>query len=608
MKSYSLHHIYVVAANAFRRFPMALICAVLATASALYLIDFKGNEDELSAVVQLVMTFALGMISYIGLAVFAQRYTMRQTTVFYFHVIVAALMIYYYYSLPDTFTVKALARFVLLFLAAHLGVSFAPFMVTTEVNGFWQFNKSLFIRFLTGGLYSGVLFGGLSIALLAIDNLFSVDIAPEVYLRMFCVIAGVFNTWFFLSGMPPRILSLETVTEYPKGLRVFTQYVLMPLVVIYLLILYVYGAKIIFTMVWPRGIVSYLIIGFSALGILALLLVWPLRDDDHYAWIRSYTRRFFIAIFPLIILLSMAIGRRVIEYGVTENRYFLIILALWLLVVAVYFLLSHRKHIKFIPLSLFFAALLSGYGPWNAFSVSEDSQHSRLVKLLSKNNILKDGKVAKIDFSIPTDDQVEISSIVSYMIEVHGLPSIQDLFAVNLIAATNNTAKVSSSFKAGRVMDLMGLDYKTQYIDPNQRTGVEYLNYSSNVSPVTDVRDYDYLFPLDIYMNSSSSIINRSIDSSEVEIAYNKGNYFLKVSFNHSGPDTLSLRPMISTLVKKYGHDDYSVNEDELSVDFTGSDKIHYHLLIKGIAATRMKESDELMISSLNGVMLIDLP
>jgi hypothetical protein len=304
----------------------------------------------------------------------------------------------------------------------------------------------------------------------------------------------------------------------------------------------------------------------------------------------------------------MAIGRRVIEYGVTENRYFLIILSLWLLVVAVYFLVSHRKHIKFIPLSLFFAALLSGYGPWNAFSVSEDSQHSRLVKLLAKNKIIKDGKVVKVDFSIPTDDQVEISSIVSYMIEVHGLPSIQDLFAVNLIAATNNATNVSSSFKAGRVMDLMGLDYKTQYIDPNRLADVEYLNYSSTVTPVTDVRDYDYMFPLDIYMNSSSSIINRGIDTSEVEIAYNKGSYFLKLSFNHSDPDTMSLRPMIAALVKKYGHDDYSVNEDELSVDFVGTNKVHYHLFIKGLAATRMKEQDELMISSLNGIMLIDLP
>ncbi len=608
MKSYSIHHIYVVAANAFKRFPMALICAVLATAAALYLVDFNGDEVDKTAAAELVLTFSLGMIAYIGLAVFAQRYTMRQSTVVYFHIIVAGLMVYYYYSLPDVFTIKAMARFVLLLLAAHLGVSFAPFMVTTEVNGFWQFNKSLFIRFLTGVLYSSVLFCGLSVALLAIDNLFSVEIVPDVYVRMCLIIIGVFNTWFFLSGMPPRILSLESVTEYPKGLRVFTQYVLMPLVVIYLLILYVYGAKIIFTMVWPRGIVSYLIVGFSALGILAFLLVWPLREDAHYGWIHTYTKRFFIAIFPLIILLSMAIGRRVIEYGVTENRYFLIILSLWLLMVAVYFLVSHRKHIKFIPLSLFFAALLSGYGPWNAFSVSEDSQHHRLVDLLSKNKILKEGKVLKIERSIPVDDQVEISSIVSYMIDVHGLTSIQDLFSVNLIATTNNSSNTSGSFKAGRVMDLMGLDYKTQYIDPTRQKDVEYLNYSSTISVVTNVSDFDYLFPVDIYMSSSSSVINRSLDSSEVDIAYHKGDYYLKVSFNHGAPDTISLRPLINSLIKKYGHDDYSVNENELTVDLINNKNIHFHYLIKGIAATRIKDSDELMISSMNGVMLVDIP
>ena len=274
----------------------------------------------------------------------------------------------------------------------------------------------------------------------------------------------------------------------------------------------------------------------------------------------------------------MAIGRRVIEYGVTENRYFLIILSLWLLMVAVYFLVSHRKHIKFIPLSLFFAALLSGYGPWNAFSVSEDSQHHRLVDLLSKNKILKEGKVLKIERSIPVDDQVEISSIVSYMIDVHGLTSIQDLFSVNLIATTNNSSNTSGSFKAGRVMDLMGLDYKTQYIDPTRQKDVEYLNYSSTISVVTNVSDFDYLFPVDIYMSSSSSVINRSLDSSEVDIAYHKGDYYLKVSFNHGAPDTISLRPLINSLIKKYGHDDYSVNENELTVDLINNKNIHFHL------------------------------
>jgi hypothetical protein len=45
-------------------------------------------------------------------------------------------------------------------------------------------------------------------------------------------------------------------------------------------------------------------------------------EPETNEWIRTFTKRFFFALFPLIVLLILAVGRRVSEYGVTENRYF----------------------------------------------------------------------------------------------------------------------------------------------------------------------------------------------------------------------------------------------------------------------------------------------
>ncbi|MBK9320884.1 MAG: DUF4153 domain-containing protein [Bacteroidetes bacterium] len=116
-----------------------------------------------------------------------------------------------------------------------------------------------------------------------------------------------------------RFSRLEKENDYPNGLRIFTQFVLLPLVTIYLGILYVYELKILITMNWPRGWVSYLVIGFSTAGILALLLVWPLRNDDRYKWVKTFTRLFYIALLPLIALLFFSIYIRVKEYGITET-------------------------------------------------------------------------------------------------------------------------------------------------------------------------------------------------------------------------------------------------------------------------------------------------
>ena len=517
MKFQSVELIIHQAAKAFRRFSMALICAILSAGILIYITELKLSVNDNVNLFYVLQSLWLGMVSYVGLSVFTQRYTMRNATVILLNLAVFAAMIFFYFAQPEFYTVKSFSRFVILLIAAHLGVSFAPFLVNTEVNGFWQYNKSLFIRFLTSAIYSAVFYIGLSIALLAIKELFNIDFGEKIYLYLFITVGVVLNTWCFLAGVPSRVIALEKVLDYPKGLRVFTQYVLLPLVVIYLIILYFYQAKILFTLVWPRGIVSYLVVGFSTLGILALLLVWPLRDDSEHSWIRTFTKRFFLALFPLIVLLFMAIGRRVMEYGVTENRYFIILLSLWLFIVALYFLFSRRKNIKFVPLSLFLAVLLSGFGPWNAFQISSFSQHSRLEKILQQNKMLVNGKATKSKKEIKKVDQKEIASIVGYMIEVHGVESIQDLFTQDLLVATKEK-KGDYINKTDCVLALIGMDSGIAYASINEID--EKYEYSCMRSDAKMVSGYDYYFPVNIFPMNNSFDDNGSIDSIPYELKY----------------------------------------------------------------------------------------
>ena len=70
-----------------------------------------------------------------------------------------------------------------------------------SVGSFWQFNKALFLRILHASLYAVVLDAGLTIALLAVDNPFDVE----------------------MSGVPKSFFEREGTLEYPKGLNIFTQ-------------------------------------------------------------------------------------------------------------------------------------------------------------------------------------------------------------------------------------------------------------------------------------------------------------------------------------------------------------------------------------------------
>jgi hypothetical protein len=136
------------------------------------------------------------------------------------------------------------------------------------------------LRILTSVLYSGVLYLGLAAAIAATRFLFNLTFEYKIYSTLFVWIAGIYNTLYFLSGIPANTTGLQSEQSYPKGLKVFTQYVLIPLATVYLVILLAYEVKILFQWHLPKGYVSNLILGYAVFGLLAILLVYPLREQE----------------------------------------------------------------------------------------------------------------------------------------------------------------------------------------------------------------------------------------------------------------------------------------------------------------------------------------
>ena len=221
---------------------------------------------------------------------------------------------------------------------------------------------------------------------------------------------------------------LESQKAYSRGVKLFTQYVLLPLEVVYLLILYVYTAKILIQWQLPQGGVAYLVMAFSVAGIFALLLLYPIRDSAEERWIRIFTRWFYLALFPLIVLLGVAIFRRIGEYGVTENRYLVAALAVWLTGITIYFLISKKDDIRWIPLSLFVASFLLAVGPWSIFAYSRQNQAKRFGVLLEKYDLLDSrGKIARKD-TLPREDYERLVSGVRYFRDRNEIGTLNPFF------------------------------------------------------------------------------------------------------------------------------------------------------------------------------------
>jgi hypothetical protein len=421
MKLTSIASLLGAARRIFLRFPATLLSAMLAAAVAIHIYDKYPVPDRST---HLLMVAALGIPLFTALRLFWEKSPWGRPLSYSWLPMAggaAALFLYWTLLNHDPGSVRYL-RYFQISLAVHLAVALAPFLGRGETNGFWQFNRRLFLRSFLSAIYAAVFFGGLALALLAVDNLFDVKVNEKIYPRLWMFTVFVFQTWHFLGGVPSNLAELDRDREHPKALQIFSQYMLVPLVVLYVGILYAYMGKILLTRQWPQGWVGWLVSYAAIFGVLTLLLLHPGRQERENRWMEVFGRAFYVAVLPLLGLLFAALGKRIGQYGMTEKRYFLVVLGVWLGGIALYMLLSAAKDIKIIPATLGMTALLTCCGPWGAYGVSLRSQSRRLESLLTKHGLLADGRIVASakPVAVPQDDLKEISAAVDYLVENHG--------------------------------------------------------------------------------------------------------------------------------------------------------------------------------------------
>ena len=426
----SLHQILLSAFNTVKRFPLVLAVALSGSATFSFLIGDEVSTERQNELAVWVQTYSLGIPLFFAATLFAEITRVRFQKLGIYTLAGALLILTYFhlnYVNMHGFSQGELSiTYAGYFLAFHLLVSFLPVIKISDAAVFWHFNKTLFLRAAITVLYVGVLYGGLAGALLALDQLLGFEIKEIYYGRLWFYMAGLGSVWIFLAHIPNRVE--ETVeTGYPKGLQVFAQYILMPLVLIYLVILYIYGIKIAIAGTLPIGWVSNLILAFSVVGMLALLLLHPLSESEENKWVNRFTRGFYLALIPLLVLLFIAALTRINAYGFTELRYALLALAIWLSGITLYMLLTRNKKIRAIPLSLFFTVLWVFFVPgFNLHDISKNSQTERLQLLLKSNKMWSDNnKLLAPQRALPDSISAEMYNISEYLSTQHGITGME---------------------------------------------------------------------------------------------------------------------------------------------------------------------------------------
>jgi len=482
MKFPSIKGSFANAGKAIERFPFVVGDAFIGALVAILLVNFSNNPDQIKEVfIKILMLTLAGLPLFFSLEILAERREWFRKKKVLIHCTAVLVLVIYYFSLFELERKGVGIKHMLITLGLFFLVTFAPFTKRGEAEEFWQYNRSLVVALSKSFISTFVLFIGVVIALAGITYLLEIEFSRSVYLTIFIIVMGFINILIFLGETPEG--ATDKIEDYPKFMAILIRNILVPLVILYLGILYIYAGKIILEQSWPKGGVSGFILGFAAVGILSMLLIYPVRERIEGRVVQAYLKTFYPFVLPLTIMLFLAVFRRVSEYGVTEIRYFGLLGGPWLAAMCLYFIFSTSKHIRVIPVSLCLISVLSAFGPWGFLSVSEHSQISRLKRILTRNNILVNEKIQKAQLRVPPEDQGEISNIVRYLRRVHGLHGIKLWFC----------GKISAFDPPERVAEEIGIPYIPYYLRLEDKSSHRrYFNFSSMLTASLNISGYDH--------------------------------------------------------------------------------------------------------------------
>jgi hypothetical protein len=221
---------------------------------------------------------------------------------------------------------------------------------------------------------------------------------------------------------------------------------------------------------------------------------------------------------PLLGLLFWAILYRVNLYGFTHERYYVLLLSIWLTVVVAYFIINKQPKIKFIPVSMCLFGLLSIAGPQSADSISKNSQLSRFEEYM------KGIGTKKLTF----DQEKDLSSIVDFLEENYGV-NVLTPYTENKLTALLKKDKTPNS---SQIMEALGLEYRSDYEKNINEDGSYNYSQSYNNYEITIIKGYDFSFELSNF-NSIDDKETVKIDNKTYALKSEDKEYGFDLSINN---------------------------------------------------------------------------
>lgn len=190
------------------------------------------------------------------------------------------------------------------------------------------------------------------IGLLFGDNFINENLITHISILTFTILYP-FSTLLLL---PDADKKHSTIIYGSKVINGIAHYLFIPIILIYLVVIYAYIAKIILLWELPNGGIVWIVTGIMAVLIIVEYLIYPFHISLQKTFNKKLSIWLPIATLPLLVLMSIAIYQRIYDYGITINRLYTLTLNLWFYFVCIKLIISKAKRINWIAIS--FAVIL----------------------------------------------------------------------------------------------------------------------------------------------------------------------------------------------------------------------------------------------------------
>ena len=242
-----------------------------------------------------------------------------------------------------------------------------------------------------------LVFGLVAAILFTITTLFNVEFSYSFYSHFYPSLGIFTQPLFFLVFQQRQAKSEMTLNRI---FEILVNFVLAPALMIFTVLLYAYVVQIIFEGVLPKGMLANITLPYLLGG----LGVYALRSICAKARWETFFKFYpYLAIVP-IVLLWLAIDRRISAYAWTEQRIYLVALATAITIAYAILIVPKARQYRLIS-GVVMVAIFAMTWVVNPQEIAYQSQAERFEHLLTKLN-LSDGQ-GKIRDDVDFDERLE---------------------------------------------------------------------------------------------------------------------------------------------------------------------------------------------------------